>query len=130
MTREHQTFIIDDDRDRGRSLAALLERAGFACRVFSSTLEFLLDLFPKEGCVIAGLGVRVTAKDAREQLAVLTPRELSVLMEVAKGSPNKIAAQKLGISPRTVEVHRARIMVKLRADSLSHLIRLVIAAGL
>jgi two-component system response regulator FixJ len=43
---------------------------------------------------------------------------------VAKGHPNKIAGQNPGISPRTIELHRARIMGKLQASGLSDLVRL------
>jgi two-component system response regulator FixJ len=59
--------------------------------------------------------------DAR--LQTLTPREASILALLTEGRPSKIIAADLGISPRTVEHHRARIMEKMRARSLSQLIR-------
>jgi len=58
----------------------------------------------------------------------LTPRERSVLDRLVQGRPNKIVAHELGISPRTVEIHRAHIMTKMEASSLSDLVRLVLAA--
>ena len=61
-------------------------------------------------------------------LAGLTPREHEVLAELVAGHPNKVIAQHLGASPRTIEVHRARVMEKLRVDSLPELVRLVQAA--
>jgi FixJ family two-component response regulator len=58
--------------------------------------------------------------------ASLTTREREVLELVAAGEPNKIIARHLGISFRTVELHRAHIIEKLRARSLSDLIRMAI----
>jgi two-component system response regulator FixJ len=58
--------------------------------------------------------------------ALLTPREREVFELVAEGEPNKAIARHLGISYRTVELHRARIIEKLQARSLSDLIRMSI----
>ena len=60
----------------------------------------------------------------------LTPRERDVLEQLVVGHPNKIIAHELSISPRTVEIHRANLMKKMDADSLSHLVRMALAAGL
>ena len=68
-------------------------------------------------------------KAAKDLLALLTPRERSVLDKLVRGRSNKATADKLGISPRTVEVHRARIMDKMAVSSLSDLVRVVEAAG-
>ena len=64
------------------------------------------------------------------RLALLTRRERQVLEGLVTGLPNKSIAYDLAISPRTVEVHRARVMQKLQARSLSEAIRLALAAGL
>jgi two-component system, LuxR family, response regulator FixJ len=56
----------------------------------------------------------------------LTPREYEVMVLVAQGLSNKAAAAELGISVRTVEIHRARVMEKMAADSLSALVRMVL----
>lgn len=64
------------------------------------------------------------------RIEALTPRERDVLDQLIIGRPNKIIAYKLGISPRTVEVHRARVMDKMKAKSLSHLVRMALSAGL
>ncbi|MEJ8570999.1 response regulator transcription factor [Microbaculum marinum] len=56
----------------------------------------------------------------------LTPRERDVLREIALGATNKEAGRRLGISPRTIEVHRARIMEKLGARNTADLMRIVL----
>jgi len=58
----------------------------------------------------------------------LTPREREVLILVAGGQSNKEAGRRLGISPRTIEVHRARIMEKLGAKNAADLVRIVMSA--
>jgi len=57
----------------------------------------------------------------------LTPRERDVLREITGGATNKEAGRRLGISPRTIEVHRARIMEKLGARNTADLMRIVLA---
>jgi two-component system, LuxR family, response regulator FixJ len=68
--------------------------------------------------------------DAAARLALLSPREREVLAGLLAGLPNKSIAYDLAISPRTVEIHRARVMDKMGARSLSELIRLALAAGM
>ena len=60
---------------------------------------------------------------------LLTPREHEVLVQITGGASNKEAGRQLGISPRTVEVHRARIMDKLGAKNAADLVRTVFGAG-
>ncbi len=71
---------------------------------------------------------RIESESARERLARLTARETEVLRLVVAGHTNKAIARILGISRRTVETHRARIMRKSDAGSLPDLIRIVGAA--
>src|SRR5215469_13589396 len=66
---------------------------------------------------------------AQSKLALLSPREREVLDGLLAGLPNKSIAYDLAISPRTVEIHRARVMDKMGARSLSELIRLALTAG-
>jgi two-component system response regulator FixJ len=66
--------------------------------------------------------------DAR--LESLTPRERDVLELLVVGHPNKVIAHRLEISPRTVEIHRARVMEKMQARSLPELVRMAIQAGI
>jgi len=67
-------------------------------------------------------------KDAEVKLQALTPRERDVLDGLAQGLPNKTIAYDLGISPRTVEIHRANLMTKLGVRSLSEALRIAFAA--
>jgi two-component system response regulator FixJ len=67
------------------------------------------------------------AQAATGILALLTPRERGVLDKLVMGRSNKVVAHELGISPRTVEIHRARVMDKMNASSLSDLVRIVLA---
>ena len=62
----------------------------------------------------------------REQHETLTPREREVLALVASGKANKVMAAHLGLSQRTIEIHRARVMEKMGASSLAHLVRMVL----
>lgn len=73
---------------------------------------------------------QVDQHGVKDRLASLTGRERDVLRQLVIGHPNKIIAFNLGISPRTVEIHRANVMKKMDAESLSHLVRLTLAAGL
>lgn len=61
----------------------------------------------------------------RERFESLTPREREVLALVASGKPNKVMAGDLGLSQRTVEIHRARVMEKMGVSSLAQLVRIV-----
>ena len=63
-----------------------------------------------------------------ERMGTLTARESEVMERVVEGSPNKAIAYDLGISERTVEVHRARVMEKMQASSLPHLVRMVLGS--
>jgi len=69
------------------------------------------------------------AHEAKERVASLTPREAQVLEHLVAGHANKVIAYELGISPRTIEIHRAHVMEKMQARSLSDLVRMALEAG-
>ncbi|HLZ66694.1 MAG TPA: response regulator FixJ [Aliidongia sp.] len=191
--------IVDDDDTVRRSLAFLLEAAGFTVQTHASGVAFLdaaAGLGP--GCVLTdvrmpemdglelqrqliergislpvivmtghgdvpiavqalkagavdfiekpfsddvlltaiGAALRRNRADLKNQqettnltarLELLTPREREVLFGLVAGHPNKTIAYDLGISARTVEVHRARVMEKMHARSLSDLVRMALA---
>ncbi len=72
-----------------------------------------------------GVSARVASQRLQRQiLAALTPREHDVLNGIAEGKSNKSIARHFGISPRTVEAHRAKMMSKSGAHSVSELVRL------
>jgi two-component system response regulator FixJ len=83
------------------------------------------------GC-LEELDAAVDAHASRQlvqmRLKGLTPRERQVLDLLLRGASNKAIARGLEISPRTVEIYRANVMTKMRADSLSQLVRVTLAA--
>jgi RNA polymerase sigma factor (sigma-70 family) len=72
---------------------------------------------------------RARREEARRRVGHLTPREREVLDLVVAGRANKEIASALGLSPKTVEVHRARVMEKMEVDSLADLIKVAMQAS-
>jgi len=68
--------------------------------------------------------------ELHDRLAALSNRERDVLEGLVAGHPNKTIAYDLGISPRTVEIYRANVMTKMKAGSLSELVRMALVAGM
>lgn len=68
---------------------------------------------------------RQEEREIRERIKTLTPREAEVMERVVSGQANKVIAMDLGVSQRTVELHRARVMRKLRMRSLAELVQAV-----
>src|SRR5712691_6365354 len=105
----------------------------------AGAIDFIEKPFAAEAILdsLGGALSRLAAPNERDpaavaaaaKLALLSPREREVLEGLLAGLPNKSIAYDLAISPRTVEIHRARVMDKMGARSLSELIRLALAAG-
>ena len=105
----------------------------------AGALDFIEKPFDGEhilACVGRAVARGAQARDQASQtrhaaarIARLTPREKEVLDHLVAGRPNKIIAFELNISPRTVEIHRAHLMEKMDARSLSDLVRMALAVG-
>lgn len=78
---------------------------------------------------IATARAEAAGAEIGHRLQSLTAREREVLDALVAGKPNKIIAYDLSISPRTVEIHRARVMDKMQARTLSDLVRMALSAG-
>ncbi len=68
--------------------------------------------------------------ELRKRYATLTPREQEVLVLVTDGRANKVMAGDLGVSQRTIEIHRARVMEKMGARSVAQLVRMTLDLGI
>ena len=105
----------------------------------AGAVDFLEKPFAREALLASiaralEIGSRAAAADddaqeIRARIATLTPREREVFDLVVAGKQSKVIAHELGASPRTIEVHRARMMGKLEAQSLQDLVRMAIIAG-
>ena len=130
-------------RDKGVTLPVIIMTGhgdvGLAVRAMKAgAIDFIEKPFEKAtllGAIEQGLNRlrdaetgRALARDAGVRLQGLTSREREVLDGLAKGLPNKTIAYDLGISPRTVEIHRANLMTKLGVRSLSEALRIAFAA--
>ncbi len=109
-----------------------------AVRAFKlGTIDFLEKPFTKdEIAAVVTNAVQIDLQQRRENAQLseiarrvnkLTPRERQVMDLVVEGKSNRVIADELGVSPKTIEVHRANVMQKMEAGSLAGLVRMVIA---
>jgi two-component system response regulator FixJ len=105
----------------------------------AGALDFIEKPFD-DNAILASITEAITKQSGRSspkpidpelaaRLESLTPREREVLDLLVAGDPNKVIAYRLQISPRTVEIHRARVMDKMRAKSLPELVRMAMELG-
>ena len=89
--------------------------------------EFLVERVRRALEHAAGLEVALlNGEEIRRRLALLTPREHEVMRHIVAGNTSKMTGRLLGVSHRTVEIHRARVMEKMQAVSLADLVRMVL----
>jgi two-component system response regulator FixJ len=89
----------------------------------------LIEAIGRASALLTESSTDADLADLHSCLKMLSDRERQVLSAVVGGLPNKVIAYELDISPRTVEVHRANVMSKMKAKSLPQLVRMAIAAG-
>ncbi len=114
------------------ALAVQAMKAG-ACDFIEKPYDAEVILLAAEAALTRGGEERARARDAADaasRVAALTPREAEVLHGLVAGRSNKVIAFDLGVSSRTVEIHRANLMTKLGARSLSEAVRIALSAGL
>jgi len=75
------------------------------------------------------MGGTTTKESKRKPVDSLTPREREVMASVVDGKANKVIAIDLGLSERTVEIHRANVMEKMGARSVAHLVKMHLMLG-
>lgn len=137
--------VLQELRDRGILLPVIIITGhgdvALAVRAMrAGAVDFIEKPFEKAALVAAIATAQlhndgrerfqVMAREAEVRLNVLTPREKDVLAGLVDGHANKVIAYDLGISPRTVEIHRANLMTKLDVDSLSEVLRIAFMARL
>jgi two-component system response regulator TtrR len=90
---------------------------------YKRIVAVVADCIARDG---AARAARERDRRAAQRLATLTQREREVLERVVGGKPNRVIAEELDISIKTVEAHRARLMEKLEAGSLAELVQLTL----
>jgi len=122
-------LIVSGQRDVPTAVSAIkngaldfIEKPIEAATVVARVCEAILAFNRRPATDVVG----VTGAEGSE---LLTPREREVLRQITAGASNKEAGRTLGISPRTVEVHRARVMDKLGAKNAADLVRIVMGHG-
>lgn len=121
------TIVITGQGDIPTAVAAMKTGAvDFIEKPFED--QILIDAIKRAASRLKGIDETVSdTASLKSRLDHLSERERQVLSAVVAGLPNKTIAYDLGISPRTVEVHRANIMAKMQARSLPELVRMAIA---
>ncbi|PYJ77012.1 MAG: DNA-binding response regulator [Verrucomicrobia bacterium] len=139
--------FVDDEEPIRRAFARLLRSAGLDAETFDSGAEFLKSIDAhRPDCVVLDLqmpqmhGLAVQRQLAKVHAAIpviiLTahdtpaPREQEVLDHVVTGKLNKQIADDLGVVEKTIKVHRARVMTKMKIQSVAELVRLVERSGI
>ncbi len=125
----HPVIVMTGHGDAATAVRAMKNGAiDFIEKPFEKAL--LVAMVEEAFALLGRAGRRSSrAEQARARLATLTGREREVLEGMVRGHPNKTIGFDLGISPRTVEIHRAHLMIKLEVSNLSEALRVAFAAG-
>ena len=117
--------VAFDEWDRGTVSRASGRPVVLARRIVAGAMRLLLD---QSGDVPLPARPGGAPADYAERLGRLTPRERQVLSLMTEGLSSKAIGRQLDISPKTVEIHRSKVMAKMEVASLGALIRLVVSA--
>ena len=123
-------FILEDRPEVDSAVLAM--KAG-ATDVFTKPIDSERLVRAVRDALKHDIQLGTVAEGGRRRIEVrgfdqLTPREREVLQLITNGQSNKEAGRELGISPRTIEVHRARVMEKLGARNTADLMRIVLTS--
>lgn len=130
QTRIHGVLMLSSHGDISTAVRAIQAGAiDFIEKPFSTTalVERVQQIHET---IRTWQGDRTAAKDAEGRVGILSEREREVGRELTSGLSNKEIAKKLGLSPRTVEAHRARLMKKLDVSSVAEIVRIFVATKL
>jgi two-component system, LuxR family, response regulator FixJ len=153
--RKPVVYIVDDDDGMRRALSVLMTTVGYQSAAFAGPREFIAKHDPSQpSCLVldvrmpemSGLELQqhlngALKRDAENRASTdrladlkqrsdsLTPREREVMASVVDGKANKVIAIDLGLSERTVEIHRANVMEKMGARSVAHLVKMHLMLG-
>lgn len=124
QTKVHAVLILSSHGDVSTAVQAIHAGAVDFIEKPFSTMKLIERIRDLQAIVAKRLAESGIAAVAKSRLQSLTEREVQVGQGIAAGLSNKEAARKLGISPRTVEAHRANLMRKLKASSIADIVRL------
>ncbi len=118
-------FVAEYRTKTGRSVPLAMTVDAVSGHNGSSPLQFVLTSRP-----VTGMRQLAATPTSRHELEGLTMRQREVLELIAEGWSTRSIAQKLKLSVKTVETHRAHLMQRLRVDSVARLVRYAVAVGL
>lgn len=124
------TIALDAAGANARAAVAAMKAGAVDYLIVAEEAAFRATLANAMAECVGAARTATRDEHAGARVARLTSREREVLVGLVDGGTNKIIGQKLGISPRTVELHRSNLMSRLNASSLTELLQVALAAGL
>lgn len=129
-TRVHAVLMLTSSYDVATAVRAIHAGAIDFIEKPASLAQLVARVGELQGLIAKWEDERGVSCDAQSQINALSAREQEVGALLARGLSNKEIARQLGLSPRTVEAHRARIMRKLRLSSFAEVVRLFALANI